>query len=630
MRSFGILLLNAMSLLPWSALCAFCPAGRRFDIQLFPPRCLNCSRIQTNQMQLQLIPAQVAVRKTAAKFSPGLPQNMSCGCWRAGNQIVDIYLNASWIVSGLYFPRTSQVQWLKEFSVQASNDNRTFLSWGTYTPSNYTTAQTVLFGLPIRATTFRLNITQYVNHALSLNNTGFNISANAVVSKLQPFKCGCPVLPDGECCPYMNMSVTDGRCLFCKDPKDLNVVMDEECGVCRPGTVDRYNKCVPRSAVAALPPATLDIGDIRISTSRVWAIDLVLDLSAPLLSIYLASLPDRTHPCQQDPLQRCLERMSEPQYTVLLRPSSPQHPFLRFERGRWQLVLSSDDIRAWPTCSADGVCNKSLGVVYGRGSAGVQVVERAVDFDLKIVPPPLSVITAVPGILAPTAVEIHTYPHASFLRMDGPGLEYDIMFQCAYKDRWAFVSYFVEPMRMIQLPDGVLDDPLCTRFRIKGTFGNGRRVRFAVNRPSRVVRHGALTTTQYAPITGNVSFGTHWRAIPGVGDSERVVTLIASSPLPMHLTRLTVTAGGEAHSTLPSHYVLNMTAACASPDTARNWLQEQADVIMDTMGLLWNNTCGARRDQIFWVVIPSDAARDRREVVSFGLAAEFGLNHIVS
>ena len=581
-------------------------------------------------MQLQLVSTQLAVRREAVKFSPGLPQNRSCGCWRTGNQTVDVYLNASLIVSGFYFPSATHAQWLKEFSVEASIDNRTYLPWGTYVQANHTSAQTVLFALPIRASVFRLNITRYVNHVL--NTSGFAIAAQAVVSVQQPFLCGCPVLPDGTCCPYMNMTVKDNRCLWCKDAKNLNVVMETEwCGVCRPGTVDRGNRCVPLAPVSAPAPSTLDLGDVAITTTRVWTIDLVLNHSLPILSLYLTAQPNRPHPCEEDRSPICLSSplFTNPQYVILFltSPPRPPHPFLHFDRGRWQLVLTTEELRSWTTCSPDLMCNGSIGVVYGGGF--VQVVETQVDFNLVIVPPPFTLITAIPGISAPTAAEVHSFPHALFLRMDGPGLEYDIMFQCAYKNEWAFVNFFAQPMRMIQLPDGVMTDPFCTRFRIKGVSRNGRRVRFAVDRPSTVVRHDVSTQVEYAPVKVNVSFGVDWGATPSAGDSERVMTVLATSPIPAQLARLAVKRDGSAALAttdgLPA-YALNMTTACANVTRVREWLVENADIVLDSKGVrsFCNRTCGTASDhQIYWVAAPSDPGLDRRAPVPFYLMAEF-------
>ena len=71
---------------PW------CPSPQRYDVHQFPPRCLDCPKITLNPMRLSSIKSQI--RQRPAKFSPGLPHNQTCGCWRAGNAVIDISLNA--------------------------------------------------------------------------------------------------------------------------------------------------------------------------------------------------------------------------------------------------------------------------------------------------------------------------------------------------------------------------------------------------------------------------------------------------------------------------------------------------------------------------------------------------------
>ena len=67
--------------LPW------CPPSQRYDVHQFPPRCLDCplGKISLNPMRLSSIGTKIRSRKkSAVKFSPGLPHNQTCGCWRAG------------------------------------------------------------------------------------------------------------------------------------------------------------------------------------------------------------------------------------------------------------------------------------------------------------------------------------------------------------------------------------------------------------------------------------------------------------------------------------------------------------------------------------------------------------------
>ena len=124
-RAFGFSLLLLSSLsdqLPW------CPPSTRYDVHRFPPRCLTCPKITQNSLSLSSINTMTVHPRRVAKFSPGLPHNQSCGCWKAGNQsVIDVSLNASWVVSGLTFSHMDHTRWLRRFSVLASGDNLTYL-----------------------------------------------------------------------------------------------------------------------------------------------------------------------------------------------------------------------------------------------------------------------------------------------------------------------------------------------------------------------------------------------------------------------------------------------------------------------------------------------------------------------
>ena len=181
----------------WSAIpdvnVQICPPEKRFDVGRF--RCLDCPRVIPNQVPLARI--NTLTKKRIQKFSPGLPQNETCGCWRAQeNQTINVALNSSsWVVSGLLF-NASRGRWLRQFNIQASGDNTTFVDWGTYTATNFTDASIALFSFPIRAQFFNINVLRYANHYV--NESGFPISVQALVSHEQPFSCGCPLLSNGE------------------------------------------------------------------------------------------------------------------------------------------------------------------------------------------------------------------------------------------------------------------------------------------------------------------------------------------------------------------------------------------------------------------------------------------------
>ena len=186
-------------------LSPWCPPSQRYDVHQFPPRCLDCPKITPNQMRLSSISTRIIQpRQHAVKFSPGLPHNQTCGCWRAGNQTaIDVRLNASWVVSGLTF-HVDHNRWLRRFSVAASDDSATFLDWGTYTQSNFSSSSAVFFRYPIRASVFRISIIEYVNHMINASD-GFPLRINALVSDSGPFSCECATLDSGECCPLPNM-----------------------------------------------------------------------------------------------------------------------------------------------------------------------------------------------------------------------------------------------------------------------------------------------------------------------------------------------------------------------------------------------------------------------------------------
>lgn len=230
----------------------YCPPTQRYDVRVFPPRCIDCPGVLSNRMQVARIGTSVHVlaRRSPQKFSPGLPQNKTCGCWRTpANQTVafDVVLNASWVVTGLAFNGNVRQRWLREVEIQASDDNATFLPWGTYTMANFTPAASLaVFAFPIRARLFRVTVRRYANHDVNASS-GFRIApVHALVSQDQPFGCACPMLPSGECCPYNNMTVRGDRCEWCMDPADIQTRMaDGSCAKCKPGTFEHKGRCYP-------------------------------------------------------------------------------------------------------------------------------------------------------------------------------------------------------------------------------------------------------------------------------------------------------------------------------------------------------------------------------------------------
>jgi hypothetical protein len=534
-----------------------------------------------------------------------------------------VYLNSSRIVSGFFFGVSSRLQWIREFALEASNDNVTYIPWGVYAPENYTTAQTVLFKLPILASAFRLSVTRYVNHRW--NESGFYVAITALVSNTTPFSCGCPVLPNGECCPYMNMTVRGDHCEWCKDPGQLNVVVVNECGVCKSGTVERDRRCVPVLSVATAWPSTLEIGSVTISASRIWTIHMVT--SGQVTAMFLRAVAMADHPCRRVPFTTCTEHKLPLDYVVLYSNGDSKHPFLQVSNTQFIITMSKHQIQSWTNCSQTSQCVGVVGVAYTFGDGFVQVVEKEVHFDLWVVPPPLIVATQVFPVAVPLAAEVHVYPHAAFLRMNATDWMQNIMFQCGNQDQWVRVNVLSEPMSMLQIPDTALQDPFCTRFRVSGQVSNERSVVVAVDRPKQFIYHNTQIQREHALIQAGLAFGLKWSDRPLAGDSERIITVFTRSQLPVAVQQVSITTGDGAtniSTTLPDH-ALNITHVCAAGeyDRVKNWMFRYLDVILDQdVKLLLANVC-AYDGGVFWFVIPSTHSQNRQRPAPFALSVEF-------
>ncbi len=115
--------------------------------------CASENRVVSNQMQVARVTTVLLTRRAAQKFSPGLPQNQICcfGCWRtpvSQSMSFDVMLNSSWVVTGLAFHSERRL-WLREFEIHASEHNSTFLPWGVYTMTNFTSTSMAHFAYPI-------------------------------------------------------------------------------------------------------------------------------------------------------------------------------------------------------------------------------------------------------------------------------------------------------------------------------------------------------------------------------------------------------------------------------------------------------------------------------------------------
>jgi len=187
---------------------------------------------------------------------------------------------------------------------------------------------------------------------------------------------------------------------------------------------------------------------------------------------------------------------------------------------------------------------------------------------------------------------------------------------------------------MLQLPEAALVDPFCTRFRVKGQVSAQRHVVVAVDRPGAFVYHREGTRLEYAPIQAELAFGLAQGHNPLPGDSERLVTIRATSLLPIRFVEMSVAkATGESAllTTFPD-YVLNVSHVCAASEFsyARTWLLRNLDLILDgnDVAAILRTFC-AQDGHILWVVVPSVDAQDRKRAAPFSVSAEFAMcNHV--
>ena len=406
--SLLFLLLSIQFAISENAPIEYCPSSQRYDVGTFPPRCIDCARIISNRMQVARVTTTLLTRRTVQKFSPGLPQNQTCGCWRtpANQTVFDIVLNASWIVSGLAFS-SDRKWWLKEFELQASDNNSTYMPWGVYSMSNFTSASLALFAYPIRARFFRVTVRKYANHFVN-SSAGFPLSpVQALVSHDQPFSCGCPTLSNGDCCPFLNMTVRNDQCVWCMDPGDIRTRMVDGCAKCKAGTVEFQGTCYP-----SLRPFTTN----AMTVGRPWSdgvewriqVNYTTDpQSVVLLFITNKTAKQATHPCisraapQSSTLSSacCVQEYysstaASSEYTPImwnftpplspngstanstngscridsiLDPPSTVKQFIQFDRGRQTFTMSftESQIRQWTICDGTGMtCIGSIGALF--------------------------------------------------------------------------------------------------------------------------------------------------------------------------------------------------------------------------------------------------------------------------
>ena len=586
--AFRVLVLLAML---WNARAELCPSGQRYDVGSFPPRCIDCPAVVPNRVPLSQVSAQVRNRR-APKFSPGLPQNDTCGCWRA-NQTVEVALNASWIVSGLLFG-SSRGRWLREIAVEASDDNVTFLAWGRYAFRNFTDASLALFAQPIRARVFRVTITRYVNHYI--NTSGYPLTAAALVSQTQPFGCSCPMLPSGECCPFVNMTVRNGTCVWCMDPALITTVVVDGCGRCRQGTFEHEGRCIMRRMVNAAN--RLAISDVRWD-GLTWSAKLRLDTDgrsqAALFLLPCSACPDRL-------------------------PLDAGSQYLQFDRGRYNLSLPQQILRQWTRCT-ETVCTGELVAVFQ--GVDTQTVRQPIRVDMRI--PAWSATLAPVPSLALARAELHTFTGTWAIRIVGVALDGQV--HLAW-DGAAFRTYNATDFILVDPPPERHD---CLRI----TSG---AVRLAAYAPFKVVVHGAQTAAQLGGVSVRFAYGLGMRDRPTPGDSELLVSIMAWSPQPIRLKRLATTFGAlSVLYTTPKGFiidpsrVLDLSVACAqgNPSVLYSWIMQAVSLLPDQpneVRTLVANAClqlslGAV-SKMYWLV-PTHTAAGRNEAFGVQVLAEF-------
>ena len=585
LRRFGFVSLLSLWFLDETS-AFYCPPTQRYDIAQFPPRCIDCPQIVSNRMTIARIPTQLNVRRTALKFSPGLPQNETCGCWRAPvNQTVDVVLNSSlWVVSGFIF-NNNRGRWLKEVAIQASGDNVTFMDWGNFTAANFTDASFALFSLPIRARFFRLTILRYANHYINLT-TGYPLSVQALVSQTQPFTCNCPMLSNGTCCPYMNMTVYNDQCRWCMDPTQISTIMVNGCGVCRKGTFEYQGRCYYR--LPANPLNNLVLSDPT-SDGVFWTAQLELstdDRTTPML--YLTNRTNYTHPCLLNQTLLCLmvASRSHNDYIPILSPPMRRglvpalaSQYLQFDRGRYVLNMTQPVVRSWAVCPSYAICTGNLGVLFVTWFPGalvrVQGLQQALRFQFGV--PNFLCYGQGSQALMFAKMELHLFllTNTWMIRVIGIRLQGSVAY--VQWDQTPPLAYANTVSEFITIDTPPLDwnQSLKVSDWLNGTT-------LEVQAPISVVVHSATASVHYSGIAIQIRYGLGFSDHPVPGDSEQIVFVAATSPQAVRLGKLLSSLNDNTPVlyTNPKGFlmapssVLDLGLACAtmSPSALSLWL----------------------------------------------------------
>ena len=552
-----------------------CPPGQRYDVATFPPRCIACPDITTNRVPLAQIAAQV--RGRAAKFSPGLPQNDTCGCWRT-NQTLDIELNASWVVSGLVLG-AGRDRWLRDIAIEASDDNTTFLAWGRYAFRNFTQASAAIFAYPIRARYFRLTVMRYANH--HVNVSGFPLNVAALVSQAQPFGCRCPLLSSGACCPFANMTVRNDTCVWCMDPQLITTVVVDGCGRCRPGTFEDGDQCIMRRRPNP-------VNSFTVGAPRWDGLNWTARINATT--------------------------DGQSQMQLFLGPHTPISQYLQFDRGR---LLSLPKALIASQCQGAQPCTAAI-VASFRGLGPPQIIAQPVVFDLSV--PAWAFTVAAQG--PATLVELHSMGAWWALRLGTP-----------LRGRLVYVAWNGGPEAAYNNTGALvaIDPPPAERRSLRVHDNVTRLAAFA---PFTTVAHGPQTNAQLGGIMVKILYGLGLRDRPAPGDSEQIVTITAWSPQPIRLKRLATTLGGLSvlYTTskgfiIDASRVVDLALACTQNTPLTPWLA-QAIALLEPAPLkaFADGACAqiasGAVSKMYWLK-PTIGAVGRTEAFGMQVLAEF-------
>lgn len=619
----------------------YCPPTQRYDLTEFPPRCIDCQSIVSNEMTLSQIPTQLRIKRSVQKFSPGLPQNQTCGCWRAAvNQsAITVALNDSWVVSGLLFS-SSRTRWFREISIQASGDNETFIDWGNYSFQNYTDSSMAIFRYPIRARFFRLLVLRYVNQYIGVA-TGFPLKVQALVSNTQPFSCRCPMLSNGACCPFENMRVINDKCVWCMDPALISTIVVDGCGKCRPGTFEHKGACYRRLPVPAA-------NALRVSTPRsngvFWSADLnITSDPQTLVSLYLTnrtnfSNPCVTLPCRMDGFISIFSQWAFDNGVVPLDSHSISSQYLQFDRGRLALNMTLPVIRSWASCPDNKACSGAIVAIFvtvfqGSASFRTQHIEQKLRFETGI----QSLVLAGGGTptLLLARMELHYFARSSAWRIRLVGVE---------EARWtsAYVQWdHHDPLAAVPLRDGFIDiEPPpqgWTAVRVRSELNS---TTLLLQQPVSVVTHESLDAIQYSGILVQIRYGLAFHRDPLPGDSEQLVFITAKSPQPIRLSSLSSTIRNEPPSiyTTPKGFirdstrVLDLSIGCIQPSSVLvKWITNAIGILPDSppgdVKAFAEQSCALIQSgavsKAYWMVPIVPTLCKRTDLTAIQISAEF-------